>query len=153
MHSKPKREWIVLADAAHAKIYTRHYVDGALQQLWVMEHPEARAHQSEMGTDRPGHGHGSASHHRYAYEDHANFPEQESEHFLRSIASEVNRAAKHDEMDNIILIALPKTMATIKSEFNRHTLAKISGEYAKNLIGLPKEALDERIKALGSIAE
>jgi|TARA_R110002012_G_scaffold163729_1_gene326122 protein required for attachment to host cells len=153
MSSKPKREWIVLADAAHAKIFTRNYVDGAVKQTWDMEHPAARALQHELGADRPGHGHGSASHHRYAYSDHADLPEQESRSFLRSVAGEVNRAVRQKEMDDIVLIALPKTMATLKSGFNNYTLAKVSGEYPRNLLGLPETALVERLKDLAPKVE
>lgn len=148
MYSKAKREWIVLADAAHAKIFTRNYVNGAVRQAWDLEHPAARALQHELGSDRPGHGHGSASHHRYAYSDHSDFPEQESRSFLRAVAGEVNRAASQNKMDRIVLIALPKTMATLKSGFDRNTLAKVSGEYAHNLLGLPETTLVDRLKAL-----
>ncbi|MCJ9428839.1 host attachment protein [Kordiimonas marina] len=148
MRTEMKREWIVLADRAHAKIYTRHYVDGAMQQILMLEHPEARNFQHEEGTDRPGHSHGSASHHRFAYEDHADFPEQESEIFLHAVADEINEAAQQEEMDKVILVALPKTMAVIKSGLNTHTLSKVSGEYAKNLIGVPEHTLGDRIDKL-----
>jgi len=148
MRSQKQREWIVLADRAHAKIYTRHYVDGAMRQILVLEHPEARRFQHEEGTDRPGHSHGSASHHRFAYEDHADFPEQESEIFLNAVAGEINEAAAQNEIDKLILVALPKTMAVIKSGLNEHTLSKVAGEYAKNLVGIPEHTLGDRIDKL-----
>ena len=148
MLTKKNREWILLADRAHAKIYTRNYVDGAMQQLHVLEHPAARALQNQQGADRPGRGHGSGSHHRYAYEDHANFPEQESAAFLQGVAEEINDAAGQDEMDKVILVALPKTLAVIKSGLNEQAKSKVSAEYAKNLIGAPELDLKDHLEKL-----
>jgi len=148
MLTKKKREWILLADRAHATIYTRNYIDGAMQQFLILEHPAAREFQHQQGADRPGRGHGSASHHRYAYEDHADFPEQESVVFLRGVAAEINDAASQDEMDNVILVALPKTLAVIKSGLNEQAKSKVSAEYAKNLIGAPGYELKDHLSKL-----
>ncbi|MFC4346848.1 host attachment protein [Kordiimonas lipolytica] len=141
-------EWVLLADRAHAEIYTRGHLNGAMLRYLELEHPAARKQQGDLAADRPGHGHGSASHHAYAYEDHANFPEQESEAFLDAVAQELNDAVAHKEIDSLILIALPKTMAMLKAGLNKATLAKISGEYAKNLIGVPEQTLPARLKKL-----
>jgi len=142
---KPKkREWILLADQAHVEIFTRNYVDSVMQQYIVLEHPAAREHQSQKGTDRPGRGHGSGSQ-RHAYEDHADFPEQESIKFLQGVAQELNDAASHDEMDQLILVALPKTLAKIKAGLTEQTKGKVVGEYTKNLIGEPVKKLKDHL--------
>lgn len=148
MLTAKNREWIVLADRAHAEIYTRNYVDGVMQQHLVLEHPAARQFQRDQGTDKPGRGHvpGTAKHQTYA--DHANFPEQESAAFLKEVSREVDHAAQQGEMDRLILVALPKTMALIKSEFSPQTQEKVSGEYAKNLVNVPKDTLADRLDDL-----
>lgn len=148
MTHHPKQEWILLADQAHAEIYTRGYSDGAMLRHMSLEHPAAHMRQHEMGSDRPGHGHGSASHHAYAYEDHANFPEQESMAFLAAVADELNLAVEHKEIDKLILVALPKTMVALKAGLSKRALSRISGEYAKNLVGVPEETLPARLDKL-----
>lgn len=148
MHTKKKREWILLADRAHAKIYTRNYVDGAMQQLLMLEHPAARDFQHSQGTDRPGRGHGSGSHRMHAYEDHADFPEQESAAFLHGVAEQVNEAVAQDKMDEVILVALPKTLAVLKSGLNEQAKSKVGAEYAKNLVGSPEGALKDHLTKL-----
>lgn len=140
-----KREWILLADQAHARIYTRNYVDSAMQQLLVLEHPAARQHQRQQGTDRPGRGQSTGSHGRHAYEDHARFPEQESAAFLRGVAQQINTAIRQEEMDQIILVALPRTMELIKSELTEQARDKVAAEYAKNLIGMPEDKMINKL--------
>ena len=148
MPGHKNREWILLADKAHVKIFTRNYVDGAMQQHIVLTHPEALKRQRDQGTGRPGRGQGSANSMRYAYEDHADFSEQESEQFLSEVAAELNSAVENDEMDKIILVALPKTMAVLKSELSEAAMAKVTAEYAKNLIGVDENTLSDRLTAL-----
>lgn len=148
MHTKKNREWILFADRAHAKIYTRHYVNGAMQEHLQLEHPAARQSQHEQGTDRPGRGHVSGSDQRHAYADHADFPEQESQAFLKDVSREINYAAENDQLDKLILIALPKTMAVVKSEFSKQTMKKVSAEYAKNLINTPEGQLQKKLTKL-----
>lgn len=148
MLKSKSREWILLADRAHVKIYTRHYVNGAMQELLILEHPAARKLQHEQGTDRPGRTHDAGSHHHQAYEDRANFPEQESVAFLKEVGREINLAAENDELDKLILIALPKTLATIKSAFSKRTIKKVAGEYTKNLVNSPEKALRDHLAKL-----
>lgn len=145
MHTKKTRDWILLADRAHAKIYTRHYVNGAMQQYIALEHPAARKFQHDQGSDKPGRGHQSSSGAKHSYEDHADFPEQESQAFLQGIADEINEAAAQDEMDRLILVALPKTMAVIKNALSPQAQKKLGGEYAKNLIHLSDSDFQEQL--------
>jgi protein required for attachment to host cells len=145
MASKNK-EWIVLADRAHAKIFTHDYVNGQLKEILVVADTQAQERQHDMGTDRPGRGHGSSS--RHSYEDHADFPEQESAMFLTGIAEELNDAAKSDMMDKLILVALPKTLAVIKSKLNQQAKSKLTAEYAKNLISVDETTLIDRLAKL-----
>lgn len=148
MLKNKKRDWIVLADQAHVEIYTRDYVNGALQQHMVLEHSAARQHQRDQGTDRPGRGYKPGSRQHHSYSDHADFPAAESAAFLKSLSKEIDLAAKNDELDRLILVALPKTLALIKSEFSAQTSAMISGEYAKNLVKVPENELPARLAKL-----
>ncbi|MCF8468579.1 MAG: host attachment protein [Sneathiella sp.] len=145
---RKNREWILLADKAHAKIFTRNFADDVLQPHIVLTHPAAQQRQSEQGTGRPGRGQGSANTMRYAYEDHADFAEQESVEFLNKVAAKLNSAVKNDEMDKIILVALPKTLAVLNSELSEAAKARITAEYAKNLIGVAEHTLADRLVAL-----
>lgn len=141
------REWILLADKAHARIYARDGINGPLTQVLDKAHPAAQGKQHEEGAARPGRGQKSTVDARYAYEDHADFPEQESAEFLRDIAAEVNSAVTHDVLDKLILVALPKTMARLKSDMSEAARAKITAEWPKNLIGVAENSLADRLSA------
>ena len=141
------REWILLADKAHARIYARNGVNGRLTQVLEKEHPAARRKQSEEGAAPPGRGFKSAQPGRYAYEDHADFAEQESAEFLQGIAERLNKAVAHDKLDKLILVALPKSMAHIKSAMTDAAKEKIGEEWPKNLIGVAENSLADRLSA------
>ncbi|MFC4273190.1 hypothetical protein GQF03_08370 [Sneathiella chungangensis] len=148
MPHRRNREWIVLADKAHARIYVRDGVNGPLKLHLDEAHPAARQKQSEQGTGRPGRGFKSTQPGRYAYEDHADFSEQESAAFLGEIAGRLNDAVAHDKLDNIILVALPRSMTHIKSAMTAAAKGKIGEEWAKNLIGVAETSLADRLIAL-----
>ena len=50
-----KREWILLANASHARLLSRDSAADPLISLETMEHPESRLKASQLSDDRPGH--------------------------------------------------------------------------------------------------
>lgn len=148
MPNGKNREWILLADRAHAKIFAHDRANGRMDEVFVSADPIALERQHEMGTDRPGRGRGLSPSGGHAYEDHADFPEQESAAFLRGIADEINQAARNDKMDKLILIALPKTLAVIKSALDESAKTRVTAEYQKNLVGVDPSTLGDRLEKM-----
>lgn len=101
-----------------------------------------------MGSDRPGRVQESMNSQRHSYEDHASFPTQESQVFLRTVSEEIDRGGAAGEMDRLILIALPKTRQILKSFLGNGTLEKLAAEYSKNLTGVAVHTLNGRIARL-----
>ena len=50
-----KRQWILLANASHARLLSRDSAADPLIPLETMEHPESRLKGSQLSDDRPGH--------------------------------------------------------------------------------------------------
>ena len=49
-----KHEWILLANASHARLFSRDSAADPLIPLETMEHPESRLKASQLSDDRPG---------------------------------------------------------------------------------------------------
>ena len=50
-----KTQWIVVANASHARLLRRDSPSDPLISLQTMEHPESRLKGSQLADDRPGH--------------------------------------------------------------------------------------------------
>lgn len=148
MTTTHSRDWIVLADSAHVKIFMRDYVNGAMKQVIAYEHPEARLRQRDLASDRPGSAGVGSAHHNYDDSDRPDFPERESQVFLQAVSEQINQAAADNAMDNLILVALPKTAATLKASFRSEASRKLKAEYAKNLISEPEQKLVHHLDQL-----
>ena len=50
-----KRQWILLANASHARLLSRDSATDPLVPLATLEHPESRLKASQLADDRAGH--------------------------------------------------------------------------------------------------
>ena len=79
------RTWIVLADAATAKVYEPQASRRDWKLIAELAHPESRAKESELGTDEPGRVRQSTTGSRAAMEPPTPRKEVEIEKFAREI--------------------------------------------------------------------
>ncbi len=138
----------MLADQAHAKIYVRESRLDPLVLHADLSHPPAQRKQNDMGVDRPGRAQESMNSQRHSYDDHASFPEQESRVFLQKVAEVIDKGSSSGALDNLILVALPKTRETLKSSLGKQSLEKCTAEYSKNLVSIAAHTLTERLDSL-----
>src|SRR5207302_1996007 len=86
------RTWIVLADAATAKVYEPQASRRDWKLIAELAHPESRAKESELGTDKPGRVRQSTTGSRAAMEPPTPRKEVEIEKFAREIAKALDDA-------------------------------------------------------------
>ena len=117
------RTWAVLADAATAKLYQPQASGRDWQLISELTHPQSRAKESELGTDKPGRVKQSTGS-RAAMEPPTPRKRVEVEKFARQIAKTLDDALVRNAYDRLVLVA--------PAEFSEQSrLAAVSALYFK----------------------
>lgn len=126
--------WIVLADAAEARILAN---DGPGKGLY--EVPRGRLHGTkqanrEIMADRPGRTFDRAGQGRHSMEPRHSAKQVSQEAFLAGVARRLERAVAAGHYDRLILVAAPKALGGLRKHLSRQVIDRISAEMPKDLI-------------------
>ena len=149
--------WYVVADGASARVLQR---TGHVF-VPVSEFVSAEAHQDarDLASDGLGRGFesvgfksgdlksGGAS--RHAIEPRSNPKQRAQLDFAHLIAGEINRGAVLDSFSQLVLVALPDTLHSIKEKLDPIAIFRLIAEESKDLIKLPEKELRDRLTLIG----
>ncbi len=105
--------WILVANAAQAKLYTNQGPNKGVELVSEYAHPESREKGSELVSDRPGHnqGHGNG---RGAYVPQTSPKQNAAEHFARHLAGMLDEGRSHARYERLILTASSPFIGMLK---------------------------------------
>ena len=132
-----KRQWILLANASHARLLSRDSATEPLIPVETMEHPESRLKASQLSDDRPGHEATDNSSGGNRYEPRTDVRRKEHQRFAREIAHRLETALADGAFSELWLFA--------SSPFLGELRAQLSSAVNKCL----EHALDSDLTALG----
>ena len=107
------RTWIVLADAATARVYEPQASGRDWKMIVELTDPKARAKESELGRDKPGRVRQSTGS-RAAMERPTPRKQVEVEHFARQIAKALDDALVRKAYDHLVLAAPPEFVGILR---------------------------------------
>jgi protein required for attachment to host cells len=96
--------WILVANAAQAKLYANQGPNKGVELVGDYAHPESREKGSELVSDRPGHyqGHGNG---RGAFVQHMDPKQNAADHFARHLAGMLEEGRAKGQYERLILAA------------------------------------------------
>jgi protein required for attachment to host cells len=131
---------VVVANRAEARIFDAERADSPLQSIQRLTHEEARLHDRDLKSDRPGRvfDHAPQSR-RGAVAHHATGGERsprkhEDELFARRIAAEIERAYAHGQFDRLLIMAEPGFLGVMRAALSRVIDARLVAEVPKDLV-------------------
>src|SRR5215469_8765133 len=111
--------FILVADAAQARLYSWQK-GGSLAAVREYSHPEGRAHESELGSDKPGRTRQSSGS-RAALEPHTPRHKVEMEKFARELAGTLEKSA--DAAERVVLVAGPAFLGVLREQLSARVQA------------------------------
>ena len=137
MRFKKLTTWIVLADGARARILENTGPGTGLVELEEWESAKARKPTHELGTERPGRGHESATAGRHAITPHADWQEMEKVNFTNELAQYLKRHGDAGKFDQLILAAPPRALGELRKSIDSATAERVKSEINKDLTKTP----------------
>jgi protein required for attachment to host cells len=144
---------ILIADQSEARIYDWERPSRSLQLVVELAHPEARLHDRDLKSDRPGRvfdhaptagqRRGATAHHATGGE---HSPRQhEAEGFARRIAHVLEAAHQQRQYAHLVIMAAPAFLGLLRGALPKAVGATIVAEVPKDLLHGPESAILEHL--------
>ena len=145
--TKHETTWLVVADGRRARIYSARSGDVGLTELHALIGDARPTH--EIGTDRPGRVHESATTERHAMAPRVDWNRQAKQQFAGEVAALVNGAGLKKSYDRLVVVAPAEALGDLRKALDKHALDKLDAAIDKDLTKLtPHELVNHLSDAL-----
>jgi protein required for attachment to host cells len=141
MPVKPIRTWVVIADAARARVFETMGKGTGLTAVEDMALEAELAPSRELGTDRPGRSFESVGSTRHAMESSSDPHREQKRQFARRIADAVEARQAARSFDRLVLVAPAVTMGDLRAVLPPKVKALVAGELVADLTNTPTSDL------------
>jgi protein required for attachment to host cells len=147
-----KKNWIVLANAARARILERDEHSGQLQELTDVAHPPSREKGMDLNSDRPGHAqkaHGDPGHAGTAFQARTDPREKEHAIFALELSRYLEEAIIAGRCTGLALIASLPFLGELRKHLGEGARRIVSADVPHDLTSFSGQDLEQRVtKAL-----
>lgn len=140
-----KTQWIVIANAASARIFRRDNATAPLVPVTVLTHDESRLHASALESDRPGSQASDYSQGLNHFEPRADARRKEHQHFARQIAQRLDAGLNAGEFDAVTLFASNPFMGELKAQLSAAVSRRLKATFNNDLSHVGLAELDRRM--------
>ncbi|BBI54458.1 hypothetical protein HORIV_68790 [Vreelandella olivaria] len=123
--------YIVVADAARARIFTRDAL--TLAEKESMVHAEGRLHEGDLVTDGRGDVHESMSTTSRSTGEEGTATKHENELFAKEVAQRLYNARVGNSMEKLIMVAPPKFLGLLREKLDGPTQKLVIHSLSKDL--------------------
>lgn len=123
-----RKTWVVVADRSRARLFSVATPRGPLEELEDLVHPEARAHERDLTSDRPGR---SNDQHVLGAEHSAR--DQQAHEFAREIALRLEAGRIEHQLEQLIVVAAPDVLGMLRKTMSGGLAKLVVLEIDKNV--------------------
>ena len=125
--------WVVVADAARARIFSTDNAKVPLQPVEQLVSPEARLHERDLKSDRPGSTYDSHGDGRHATGTSTSPKQQVAVRFAKTIAERLELGRVNHDFSRLVLVAEPQFLGLLRKAITPEVAKLVSAEINKNL--------------------
>jgi protein required for attachment to host cells len=142
------RTWVVVANAARARLCEFDPRDGSLTELADFTHPAGRQKGSDLATDRPGHAAKGQTGSRTSFEPHTEVHHKERATFAHELAQHLELAVVEGRCPALALIASNPFLGELKARLGPGATRAIAATSPTDLTHCTMAELAQRVGAL-----
>jgi len=149
-HFTMPRVRVLVADASKARLFRADSPTGDLIEVSTDVNPEARLHDGDLTTDRPGRQADSMNSGRSAMEESTTPKEAEEQKFAKQLAHKLEQARNSGELEKLFIAAPPHFLGELRKHLKPDLKSLVAQEISKDLsqldAGSLRKHLPERLK-------
>lgn len=128
---KSMKTWVVVADAARARVFDVEGKTKALVEIMDLSHPASLQHASDMASDAPGMSSVKGMPSKFGMEEIVSPKEEEAIRFAKQVAEALQAGLA--DYERLYLIAAPHFLGLLRKDLDQAVHAKIVKEIDKEL--------------------
>lgn len=128
------QNWIVVADAAHARVFQSEGPNCRLRELHNLCHPESRMYAHQLRTGGEGAVMDSAGFGMHQPDPQTNTSEKHAEHFARELSEFLRQKRDDGGFTGLILVAEPKVLGRLRDDLDQRTAQLVVASIDKNWV-------------------
>lgn len=140
-----KKTWIVVADSAHARIFTVKTPTSPLEEIKDEVDISATFREKELVTDEPGRHTNDSRTGVHAYEPEHTKHETEIIRFAKALAEELNKAFHLRKFEQLVLVAPPKFLGHLRESLHEPVLRAVSLQCEEDLVKETPEQIRQHL--------
>jgi protein required for attachment to host cells len=141
------KNWLVVANAARARVLEETGKPGVFAHIADLVHPQSRQKGSDLAGDRPGRVPGPAAHGAgsSAYDARTAPREREHEHFAHELAAELNHGIAAGRCAGLVLVASDPFLGLLKKQLSEQAHKALLRTVAADYTALNEHELALRL--------
>lgn len=140
--------WVLVADSGRARIFELRKEPAEFREVQKLVSESRHQTSREMVSDASGRivnaQGGRPSHTMQPRSDAHDLAEQI---FSRKLSEKLEQAANRNAFEHLVVIADPKTLGRLRQHMSKTLSARVMVELNRDLVGLPLDSLEERVRA------
>jgi len=139
--------WILVSDAARARIFETIGDDAALVEIACYSNPSLRGASSLAGPWRTiPRSQESVGGARHVIEPHTAYRDKETQEFAHMLVVRLLNAHAHHRYDRLFLVAPPHFLGVLHAHLRKPETVVLAGELGKDVVSLPPRDLLDYLK-------
>ena len=140
--------WVVIADAARARIFEQETATSPLHELTDLVHGESALHAGDLGTGGRGGTVSIGSQKSLRQSDPQLTPsETHAERFAKEVTEHLNRSRAQGSFDSLVLIAEPRFLGRLRANVDSATEKLLAFTVDKNLVESSVNTIDKELRS------
>jgi protein required for attachment to host cells len=140
--------WVLVADGGQARILELRRKPYQFRQVAELVSETQHEPSRNLVSDADGrsfHVQGPVSHAKQPRNDPHDLAEEQ---FVRELLEKLDRAGNLGRFDYLQLIADPRTLGRLRQQMSKSLLARVAGETALDLVQLPEQQLEGKVRTI-----
>ncbi len=142
---KPIVTWVLIADGFRARLFENGGVGKGLHPAMDQEFIGTNISSRDIASDRPGRSFDSAGEGRHAMEPSTDPKRHAKQAFARDLAGILEAARKNSSFDRLVVVAPPRALGDLRSEFSVELQRMVTAEMNKDLTQIPIRELPDHL--------
>jgi protein required for attachment to host cells len=132
---RDSRLWVLIADGEHARVVAPTPFVDSFASVEGLDSLMAHRRSSDLGTERPGRVHESASTTRHAIEPRHDLHREAKHAFSVEVAAQMEAQAA--DFDRLVVVAPPRALHDLRAALGPASAAKLVATLERDLVNVP----------------
>jgi len=146
MMSVKRKYWVLVANSGQARILEMQRNPYEFHQVSELVSEAQHLTNKEIVSDASGRVYRAQGPGTHSMKPRSDPHENAEEQFSRSLAQKMEKAARLGRFDQLLVVADPRTLGRLRQQMDKSVSSKLAEEVTLDLVGLPLNQLEPRLR-------